>query len=477
MLKVFLVIACLAALPGVYRASELDFLSFEELNALGKKTKPDFEQVERLDRLLTTPLIISAGHAWNSKSDLIRIAFWNIGWGMQWPMIEAALRNPDEFKSRIEQQRSLPVPQWEKAAEELSLLRTADVIILNEVDLGMPRTAYADVVRELASALGMSYTFGVEFVELGDLHPGVDPLRYRGLHGNAILSRFPILSVQIHRLPQCYDWFETERKQVTKLEQGKRWSAAHFLNERVARQVRRGGRMALIAKLETGVGIEGTLTAVASHLEERSSPKCRQKQMQDLLEAVRNIRGTVVVGTDLNSSGRNGTPMSFTREIATRLTSRQFWARRAVDWFVPALSWMLWPINSWKNARDPSAVSIPVLARNRERRLFAMLRQFRFSDGGAFEFGGTATLDSTNHRDWKGFRPTWRPEKNLLGFMGGYKLDWIFVKPSYATAGHADMHPENPRTLNTVNDLPLRSLSDHYPITVDLQLATAFPGN
>ena len=470
MRKGFLLIVCLVGLTGVSTARESDFLSFEELNVLAKPTEPEFEETtERLNRLLTVPRIVSTNSSIDSTGDTIRIAFWNIGWGLQWPLIEAALRDPDEFKSRIARQRGFSALRWQRAAEELSLLRTADVILLNEVDVGMPRTAYADVVRELANALGMNYTFAVEFVELSNLGGDVDPLRYRGLHGNAILSRFSIRSVSVHRLPQCYDWFETERMQITNLEKGKRWTAARFLNERVSRQVRRGGRMALIAELNTGLGTDETLTAVASHLEERSTPSCRQQQMLDLLTAIQGIAGPVVLGADLNSSGRDGTPTSFGREITRRVTSKQFWGRCAVEWFVPPFSWMLRTVNLWKNSRDPTAVSIPILARNRERGLFEMLRKFRFFDGGAFDFGEEATLDTTNARGRKGFRPTRRLDRNLLGFMGGYKLDWIFVKPGYGGAGNADMQPENPRTLTTINRIAPVPLSDHSPITVDLR--------
>jgi len=47
--------------------------------------------------------------------------------------------------------------------------RDADLILLNEVDLGTKRTDYRDVARELAHALGMNYVFGVEFVEVDRL--------------------------------------------------------------------------------------------------------------------------------------------------------------------------------------------------------------------------------------------------------------------------------------------------------------------
>ena len=49
-----------------------------------------------------------------------------------------------------------------------------------------------------------------------------DPERYRGLHSNAILSRYPIQSVRILHLPVCLDWYGTEVKDIAGLERAKR---------------------------------------------------------------------------------------------------------------------------------------------------------------------------------------------------------------------------------------------------------------
>jgi hypothetical protein len=55
---------------------------------------------------------------------------------------------------------------------------------------------------------------GLQQVELDDpaltqqmrkeLRP--DPARYLGLHGSAILSRYPIQNTRILRFPVCHDW-------------------------------------------------------------------------------------------------------------------------------------------------------------------------------------------------------------------------------------------------------------------------------
>lgn len=84
----------------------------------------------------------------------------------------------------------------------------------------------------------MNYAFGVEFVEVDRVYTGDDRIemktkelskalsddlrgdaeRFRGLHGNAVLSRFPIRSARITRLPECYDWYGEEMDGIATLE-------------------------------------------------------------------------------------------------------------------------------------------------------------------------------------------------------------------------------------------------------------------
>jgi len=76
-------------------------------------------------------------------------------------------------------------------------LREADVILLNEMDIGMARSGNLHTTRLLANALGMNFVWGVEFFELssGDREEQAATLGLQdtlGLHGNAVLSKCPI---------------------------------------------------------------------------------------------------------------------------------------------------------------------------------------------------------------------------------------------------------------------------------------------
>jgi len=155
-------------------------------------------------------------------------------------------------------------------------LRDADVVLLSEVDWGMARSGNRHVTRELAAALGMGYAFGVEFLELtkgeaAELEaPGDNTYSF---HGNAILSRLPLLNARIVRLPRRCSWAEGS-------------------------QLRIGGRMAMLAEVETA---KGSVTLASVHLENRTDPRGRLDQMKAVLQAIDNGSAAIVAG-DLNTS-------------------------------------------------------------------------------------------------------------------------------------------------------------------------------
>ena len=85
-------------------------------------------------------------------------------------------------------------------------LRRVDIWLLNEFDIGMARSKQQHTARLLAYALGMNYAWATEFVELSSGNKAEQQRvkgeqdRY-GLHGNALLSRWPILKPAVVRMP------------------------------------------------------------------------------------------------------------------------------------------------------------------------------------------------------------------------------------------------------------------------------------
>ena len=492
-----------------------ELLNFDELVVLSDTNNPPEPLAQKLNSLLRTPFLSNEAGAAGVQphqpsveglGPVLRVASWNIARGLNFDLIRLALSDPSSFKQAALQLGSVDASKSERMEQQLRTLRDSDVIILNEVDFGMKRTDYRDVARDLARALGMNYAFGVEFVEVDRLDDlGIEPVqlqdsvlahkmqeelkpdetRYLGLHGNAILSRYPLENVRIVRLPVCHDWYQAEKTAISQLEKGKRIAANKIFLERMEREVRQGGRMALIADVKIPNLRTGAATIVNVHLENKCEPGCRTKQMDALLNQIKNVRHPLIMGGDFNTSGSDGTPTSIRREILNRVKNYEFWVTQALKWGTPASLplTIITPAKYFKTYLDPTSVHLPVVASNREAILFRHLERFRFADGNAFDFRGELerslndkerTLANSNERALKGFTPTFALKRDFGGLVGRYKLDWFFVKPFIPRPRGEGMSyefaPHFPITMRELNNAIPDGISDHAPITVDLPL-------
>jgi endonuclease/exonuclease/phosphatase family metal-dependent hydrolase len=159
------------------------------------------------------------------------------------------------------------------------LLRDADVVFGNELDCGMARTGNADITREFAASLGMNYAYGVEFVTF---RAGQDGNR-EGLHGNAIFSKFPLERIKRVALPIEYEWFYKKG------------------------DPRLGTRIAVMAEIQAGD--MGPVGLVSVHLENRTDPGGRKRQLEYLLNEAEAHFGPdmpVLIGGDMNTNTVDG---------------------------------------------------------------------------------------------------------------------------------------------------------------------------
>jgi endonuclease/exonuclease/phosphatase family metal-dependent hydrolase len=187
-----------------------------------------------------------------TRPDVVRVVHWNIEHGNRYAAIETAL-----------------------AADPLA---DADVIALNEVDLGMARTGNRDVTRDLATRLTRHGVWAPLFLETT---PGRDDdPRHAGrraneesLFGIALLSRWPIGVVRVVELPSPVTY--------------------QFDRERMV-----GRHVGLIAEiLRPG----GAFVAATAHLEVHRGRAERAAQMRAVLQALADEQRPVVLTGDFNS--------------------------------------------------------------------------------------------------------------------------------------------------------------------------------
>jgi len=304
-----------------------------------------------------------------------------------------------------------------------------------------------------------------------------------------VLSRYPIVEARLLPLEhQGYDWFAGERAGASVIESAKREASESLFQTAIGREIRHGGRTTLVVDLDVPEIPEGRLTVAAAHFESRAEPADRRQQLEELLGRLRDVGNPVVLAGDMNTSGQDGTPTSWKREIYQRLGDEEFWARTAVKYvsgFGIAFDAVIAGVGAVRRTNDPTVEDIPVLSPNEEKGFFDALEDFRFADGRAFDFRGDAarslngnegTLANSNHRDAKGFVVTFEVDR-AIGPAGKLKLDWIFVK-AYATdprdpSASYRFAPHRGRTMEALNYSVTGRMSDHSPISVELPLQAA----
>ncbi len=157
-------------------------------------------------------------------------------------------------------------------------LAEADIVFLEECDLGMARSGNHDVALELAAGLGFHGAWAPLFLET-TIGRNEDSALARGavneesLYGLAMLSRWPFAGVRVIELPSP-ERFQFEAEGMY------------------------GRHIALIAAIERP---GAPFVAVAVHLEVHRTRKHRAAQMRTLLRALGDESRPVIIAGDFNT--------------------------------------------------------------------------------------------------------------------------------------------------------------------------------
>ncbi|HEX8353749.1 MAG TPA: endonuclease/exonuclease/phosphatase family protein, partial [Pyrinomonadaceae bacterium] len=162
------------------------------------------------------------------------------------------------------------------------VLGRSDVLLLTELDYGMARSGNRHVAREMAERLGMAYAFAPCYVNLSKgsgLESGARGENEEALHGNAVLSRWPVRRAWSVALPNGKDKMKGREKRL-------------------------GSQRAVVCEVEHPAG---SFRAVSLHLDAHSSQRHRGRQMEVVLDFVERLepRLPVLIGGDWNTSTYN----------------------------------------------------------------------------------------------------------------------------------------------------------------------------
>lgn len=363
-----------------------------ERSPLYRKLRPE---IERVLGSVVFENLSSGGH---ELGDSIRATAWNIERGIQLPGILRAL-------------------------EEHARLQDSDLLLLTELDFGMARTQNRFVAREMALHLNLNYAFAPCYLALNKgsgLESRLPGKNTYALHGNALLSRYPLRGVHSLALPNGKDKMRGNEKRL-------------------------GCQKAVIADIDHPAG---RFRAVALHLDAHATQKHRRDQMRLLLDHLETLSPSlpVVIGGDWNTSTYNS---------RRALYSILGYARRVL-----------------MGIRNVLENHYPYPDRWFERHLFRELlrRGYRYLE--LNEPGGCTLHYDVNDLAINENMGEWIPQwcfwfiNWALKRAGGrcsMKLDW------FAGKGIAPDPSFPPAVAPGLNDGGLR-LSDHDPIVLDFRL-------
>ena len=231
------------------RLQQPELITYPELVTLGTADTVSGRLGDKLHAITTTPFLSNQAYYRGARphrpvlSQLgpsLRVVTWNIERGLELDAIKLLFANTEAFLKQAQaNEAKVDIAQMR---QDIVVLKSADVVVLNEVDWGLKRTGYRSVVREVGDLLNMNWAYGVEFVEVDTISLGterleelqngperqrllaeieVDKKRLTALHGTAVLSRYPIRQARLEPFQTPgYDWYAGEKKPLDVLEKG-----------------------------------------------------------------------------------------------------------------------------------------------------------------------------------------------------------------------------------------------------------------
>ncbi len=188
-----------------------EYLTYEELVYLSDHPHPQGTLKLKVDKLFRTPAIsnqasrdgVQPKYPYDPQlGHFLRVMSWNIEKSMKLPEAIIAFTNAKQFALLIDTDR-FPEgsPKYEEVLTQRSFLDDVDILLLQEMDIGMKRSGYRDSPKELAEILHMNYAYAPAYLEIDKVNLGiqrfqnengtfnkdmekmieVDPKRYKGL--------------------------------------------------------------------------------------------------------------------------------------------------------------------------------------------------------------------------------------------------------------------------------------------------------
>jgi endonuclease/exonuclease/phosphatase family metal-dependent hydrolase len=309
-------------------------------------------------------------------------------------------------------------------------LGASDVLLLTELDYGMARTGNRFVARELAERLRLNYAFAPCYVALNKgsgFEARAEGENTLALHGNAVMSRWPLRAAHSLALPNGKDKMRGKEKRL-------------------------GSQRAVVADV---LHPAGAFRVVSVHLDAHSSQAHRRRQMAIVLEHLASLRPALpsIVGGDWNTTTYNASRATYSIVGFFRRVLMGVRRVMRVHYTHP---------DRWFERK---------LFREIERRGYRW-RELNAPGAGTLHYHADDWAAHANLGEWVPQWCFWFINWALAKNEGrcSLKLDW------FAGRGVEPLQDSPPRVVGSLRDEDGAPLSDHDPIVLDFVPTADYSG-
>ena len=109
----------------------------------------------------------------------LRLASWNIEKSYRAEAAVDLWTSREKFERMIDPAKvSIGSSNYKEILGQREKLANVDIVVLQEMDIGVKRSGYIDAARELAQALDMNYAYGAEYLEVDPVYLGLEKIFY-----------------------------------------------------------------------------------------------------------------------------------------------------------------------------------------------------------------------------------------------------------------------------------------------------------
>lgn len=170
------------------RYQGIKYLTYEELKRLSLNPEPKGALKKKLEKFWHTPIISNEAYYQGAKphrpenfrlGPYLRIFSWNIEKSFHIDELTQLLTSEDAYNKMVNTEKvALGSEEHKDMLRQRKRLLNADIILFEEMEIGIKRSKYYNSAEKMAKALKMNYAYAPQYLEVDPITLGTEELEF-----------------------------------------------------------------------------------------------------------------------------------------------------------------------------------------------------------------------------------------------------------------------------------------------------------